>query len=489
MNNSFSAGTVRGAVSTSIANFPDDVLLRIFDLDIQGPVLLPPPTSDRRRSLAQVCSKWRDVITSTLAYWSSFEFVQLPADFQHPENLVRLAEVLFRRSGEAIPLIIRFRGSLQSNVARTMFDFVLRSYAHRLWSLSFVVTKTELGSLFGANGVQFPYLQHIDLAVASNTDDGSIAIRPTPVKGSIDLSEFHRAPFLRQVALHILNGIHPADLRLPWAQLTQIDLGNTPIRPKKFMNIMKELLILDNGIFCIHFARSNNAGQSTTFGTISVPRVRRLRLRLIHPSRDARIFSKLRMPSLAFLWLEREEVGKSVRDMTLYETLLATLNAPLKHITMDELSCPATTCFLPRLHPIPRLIYQELDDVLDLAHHLTSLYLCPGVFIHPLLLGRLASGDILPSLETLSVSSVSGWDVVWMAQERNLASTRPESGPSSNSASGLMARPVALKFLDLLVMGCGLDVGSIQKLQDAVGALPLRYGYLFRNVPIPGRDS
>ena len=423
-------------------------------------------------------------MASTSTYWGSFEFVPLPVDVQAPKNLLRLARVWFRRSGETIPLAIRFRSSLQSNVARKMFEFVLKSYAHRLWSLTFVVTNRELGTFFGANGVRFPRLQHIDLAVASNTD-GSIATPPTPVQGSIDLSGFHRAPFLQHVALRILDGIHPTDLRLPWGQLAQVDLGNTPTGPNEFMKMMKELSFLKIGVFSIHFARSYADEQSTTdFRTITIPHVQRLRLRLIHPSQDARIFSKLQMPCLEGLWLEREEVEHPIRDMTLYETLLATLNAPLKHAIMAEYSFPTTTCFSPRLHHSPRVVYQKLEGVFRSANDLTSLFLCPGVFIHPLVLEKLASGDFLPSLEKLSVSSVSGWDIVWMAQDRNIASMRPESGPSSNSASALMARPVALNFLDLSVMGCGLDVGSLQKLQDAVGALLLRCGYLFRYIPI-----
>ena len=144
--------------------------------------------------------------------------------------------------------------------------------------------------------------------------------------------------------------------------------------------IMERSLVLLVGVFCINFTRSDD--QSPTFRPITVPLVRRLRLRLILPTHDTCISRNLGMPSLEEIWLERE-VGQSIRDMTLYETLLARLNAPLKHITIEEHSFPMTW-FLPRLQLTLRMIYQELDGVFRSAQHLTSLYLCPGVFMDPI---------------------------------------------------------------------------------------------------------
>lgn len=482
MNYPLNGGIVLGAISTALrpndANFPADVLQRIFDLVIQGPAVLPPPADDQRRILVQVCSWWRTVVTSTPYYWNSFEFVQLD-HVPLPENLLQLAQVFLGRSRDTAPLFIRFHNSdLPSNVACRMLEFVIRSYAHRLWFLSCVVTKKALRTFFGAN--HFPLLQYIDLKVRRK--DGYIA-RRTPVIGSIDLSGFNqRAPSLRRVALRILDGIHPSDLRLPWGRLTQIDLGDTPTRANMFMRIMEQSLFLQDGVFCIKFARSYSA----TFRPITIPHVRRLRLKFIRPGRDTRIFSKLRMPSLQELWLEREEVGQSMRDMALYETLLTRLNAPLKHITIAEYSIPTTTYFLPRLDCTGQLMYQRLDGVFLSAHNLTTLYLYPGVFMPPLVLEKVASGIFLPFLEKIAVSSVSGYDIVWMAQERNLASTRPESSSNSGSLLAPMVHPVPLNYLDLVVMGGGLDEGSVQRLQDAVRALLLPCGYLFRYVHIRG---
>jgi hypothetical protein len=371
-NESIAPNTASPSAPLNDHNFPESVLWRIFDLVIQGPVALPPPIDDQRQILAQVCQRWRHVVTLASTY-----------------------------------------------------------------------------------------------------------------------SGFQGSPSLRHVSIRIPNGVHGADLRLPWSRLARIDLGNTPIRLSKFLKILEQSFTLEDGVFCINFALSYHR-QSPIFRTIVIPLVRHLRLRLIHPGKDARVLGKLRMPSLESVWLEREEAGRSTRDMALYATILARWNAPLEHITVADHSFPKTTWFLPRLNRIPQFMtYQQLDGVFLSAYHLTSLYLCPGVFIHPLVLERLASGECLPFLEKLGISSISGWDVIWMALERGFASIRPESGPSSNSASFMapMTRPVALNYISLFIMGCGLDRGTVWKLKDALNGLHLSCGFAFQYADILSLDS
>jgi len=487
MNYSLNAGVTPSGVSTSVPfnnhNFPAAVLQRIFGLIIQGPVVFPLSTQDGRRILAQVCRRWREVVTSTSVYWGSFIFVPLDS-VQPPQSLSRLAQAssFLRRSGESLPLTIWFLGSLQSNVSRMIFELVIQSYGHRLCFLSCVVTRSEFTTFFRPQYVDFPLLQRIDVEVRDT--DGQFSTR-LPGKGSINLSGFKRAPFLRHVALRIPVGVHPGDLRLSWGQLTRINLGNTPMGPRKFIKIMEQSVALEDGVFRVIFARPSN-GQFPTLRTIIVPLLRRLHLRLVHPSYDAPIFQHLRMPSLEEVWLEREEVGQWIRDMDLYEKLLARLNAPLKHVTLSEHSVPMTTWFIPRVHLSPRLTYQELDGVFRSAQNLTSLYLCPGVFMGPLVLEHLASGEFLPLLESLGVSSVNGWDIVWMVQEKNLASTGPES---SNSSMAPTAPPVALNYLQLFVMGCSFDEGGEQELSDALGALRLSCGFSLKYTDILWREE
>jgi len=120
------------------------------------------------------------------------------------------------------------------------------------------------------------------------------------------------------------------------------------------------------------------------------------------------------------------------------------------------------------------------------VQNLTSLSLCPGVFVNPLVLDKLASGELLPFLKKLEVSSVKGWDIILMVGRKNFASTFPESGSSSGSAA---RRPVALKYLSILVIGYGLDKSEKQKLDDAAMALCLVCGYAIRHMDIPKRES
>ena len=198
---------------------------------------------------------------STPTYWAAFDFIQ--HEVQHPNNFVHLAKCFFLRSGNTLPLAIGFRGSFkfQSKLGRNIFDLVIRPHAHRIWFLSCCVTKGNLRTFFGPGHVHFLFLQAINVAVIGNPAEAVIS--QIPAKGSIDLSIFQCAPLLRQASVQILDGVHPLDLRLPWGQLTRIDLGQTSIHVRKFVYIMEQSLLLEDGVFYINFLRAY-AGQPTT---------------------------------------------------------------------------------------------------------------------------------------------------------------------------------------------------------------------------------
>ena len=468
------------------AALPDNVLRRIFDFYIQGPLIFPPPTDEQRWVLTRVCAKWRLVVVSTPTYWTAFDFIQCKV--QHPNNLVHLAECFFLRSGNTLPLAIGFRGSFkfQNTLGRSIFNLVVRPRAHRVWFLSCCVTKSDLKTLFRLGYVHFLFLQAINVAVIEPAEAVASQI---PVKGSIDLSVFQCAPLLRQASLQILDGVHPLDLRLPWGQLTRIDLGQTSIHVQKFVYIMKQSFLLEDGMFYVNF-RHSYARQPMTLRKISIPRLRQLRIRLVQPSRAMRIFrkffSKLEMPTLNELWVEREELGHAIRNTRIYEPLLANLSATLKRLTISEHTIPQSSCYIPRLDQISRLLYQDVEGALHTSQNLTSLSLCPGVFVNPLVLDKLASGELLPFLEKLEVSSVKGWDIILMVGRKNFASTFPECGSSSGSVA---TRPVALKYLSIFVIGYGSDKIEEQKLDSAAMALCLVCGYAIRYIDITKQES
>ena len=186
------------------------------------------------------------------------------------------------------------------------------------------------------------------------------------------------------------------------------------------------------------------------------------------------------MRALEELWLEREELGQPIRDMVIYERFLGGLNTTLKHITIDEYFPSISRWSAPPLNHRARLMYQDVDGVFCSARNLTSLYLCPKVFIHPLVLEKMATGELLPFLEKLGVSSVSGWDIIWMVQEKNIVSALPQCGPSSDSASPVartVVRPVALNYLCFCAVGCGLG-----ELEEAIRALRLADGYSIQHI-------
>jgi hypothetical protein len=478
MNPSLAQQTALATFMAPIVHtFPESILRRIFDFLIQRPVILPPPRDDQRPVLTQVCQEWRRIIIYTPTYWSSFNFVE--SAVQPPNDLFRVADSFFRLPTDTIPLSISFGRSLQSDVGRNIFEFVIRPRADRIRFFSCDITKQALMILFGRDPVRFPVLEAIDVAV--NCDlNGTITSR-MPLSGSIDLSAFHRAPRLRDVKLHILGGIHPNDLNLPWGQLTRLDLRHTCVQVHTFLKILEASVVLEDGAFCVSFARYYD-GQPTRLRRISVPLLRCLRLRLFEPSQDARLFGSLHIPLLEALWLERDEPEQAIRDMAIYETLLAGVNANIKHVTIAEHHIPMTRWFIPWLILRKGMTYQHLDGVFRLCGQLTTLFLCSGIFIQPLVLDKMATGEFLPLLEQLGVNSIHGWDIIWMVQRRNVASTFPgDSGPSSSPAARSL-RPVALTYLRLFTMGGGLSAADAQALEDAATALDLALGYSMRHI-------
>lgn len=183
---------------------------------------------------------------STPTYWMAFDFIQ--CEVQHTNNFVHLAKCFFLRSGNNLPLAISFRGSFkfQSKLGCNIFDLVVQLHAHCIWFLSCCVMKSNLRTFFGPGHVHFLFLQAINVTVIGNPAEAVAS--QIPAQGSINLSVFQCIPLLRQVSVQILNGVHPLDLQLPWGQLTQIDLGQTSIHVRKFIYIMKQSLLLEDGI-------------------------------------------------------------------------------------------------------------------------------------------------------------------------------------------------------------------------------------------------
>lgn len=479
MNDSLAQQTALATImAPAVHTFPESILRRIFDFLIQGPVVLPPPRDDQRRVLTQVCKEWRRIVIYTPTYWTTFNFVD--SAVQPPNDLFAVADVFFGNPKDTIPLSVSFGRSLQSDVGRNIFEFVIRPRADRIRFFSCDITKETLTILFGCDPVCFPVLEAIDVAVHCDLN-GTITSR-LPLSGSIDFSAFRRAPRLRDAKLRILGGIHSNDLNLPWVQLTRLDLGQTCVQVHTFLKILKESVVLEDGAFCVSFARYYD-GQPTRLRRISIPLLRCLRLRLFEPSEDARLFGSLHIPLLEVLRLERDEPEQAIRDMSIYETLLAGVDANIKHVTIAEYHIPMTRWFIPRLIRSERMTYQRLDGVFCLCGQLTTLFLGPGIFIHPLVVEKMATGEFLPLLEQLGVNSVHGWDIIWMVQRRNFASTFPDSGPSSSPAARLL-RPVALTYLRLFTMGGGLSAADAQKLEDAATALDLAHGYTMRHIDI-----
>ncbi|KIM42510.1 hypothetical protein M413DRAFT_119556 [Hebeloma cylindrosporum] len=64
---------------------------------------------------------------------------------------------------------------------------------------------------------------------------------------------FQKLRHLRSAVINIKNDIHPLALRIPWEQLTKLDMGDTLLRPNIFLEVLSASApSLNDGSFTIH---------------------------------------------------------------------------------------------------------------------------------------------------------------------------------------------------------------------------------------------
>ncbi|KAF8968626.1 hypothetical protein BDZ97DRAFT_1969808 [Flammula alnicola] len=383
-----------------LRNFPDKLLLVIFFLCFESVTVIPPPQSDTRNSLAQVCQQWRRLMLATPTIWQNAVFSPIP--FQHPMHLLRLAKLWLRRSqGRSyLKLLRRYAFSHASWPATYQ-----RSAAH-----SFL--KIPLGTLGVLESVEITFL-----------NDFVYRLTPFTKKENSSFTVFQSLPNLRRATFHIFNGIHPLDLQLPWNNLATLNLGSTAMSPDVFMTIIHfSTHSLTEGFFQIDF---------TTYICLDHPLVQeiphaearqlqRLRLRLIDPSNDHRIFSLLQLPSIRELRVELHDPSRGW-EMSIFTSMLEKSATTLQVLIFSDLPPPTVPDGAP---PAPRrpqrdMSYTELEELFKTVPNLRALHLPLGLFIHAPTMEMIACGQLLPLLATLKLSSLSGVRVPFAVVTRN----------------------------------------------------------------------
>lgn len=286
-------------------------------------------------------------------------------------------------------------------------------------------------------------------------------------------------PHLRKATFHLLNGLHPIDLRLPWGQLTTLDLGTTAMPPEVFIKILHSAALhLEDGHFYVRFSKLHYPKCRLWRGGVKMHALRTLRLRLLYPSDDTRLFSLLRFPSLQRLWLEMHDTFQDW-DLALYTKLLRASTKTLRRLHLIDYPSSGGKCagFEVRQR-YSETTPQTLEKFFQVISNVESLYLPLGIYIHAQIVDKIASYALLPMLNELDLCTINGWHILSMARRRHEhfsnASLANESELEIGSSQHHPPKPLApLEYLYMQIPRCGYSARAKTALVQEAQALAL----------------
>jgi hypothetical protein len=371
-----------------------------------------------------VSRRWRRITLGSAHLWDTI--VIIPSSPVLTPRLVKIAEKWLRihwNNGHILSVfLLRPRylayinrpGSIErTQKFRIVEDAILPVARSTEYFSCTLGTKDGVEAFFTIPPGIFCWLEQLELSVPMVSDQElARAMKKTIKKESGRFTAFQRLPRLRSAVITIKNGIHPLAFKLPWQQLTKLDMIHTTLRPHIFLDVISSSApSLEDGSFTIQFkkiSRSNSSAPENDFPIVTLPFLQNLRLRLIDPTLDTRIFSRIHLTALCHFRIDlvqdRDEVGWV---MSIYENLLSKSSNTLKSLTFLDTPLVGASS------------EQDLDGLFSMLPKLEHLHLPIGVYIPQNSADKIAQGILLPSLRTLDASSPIGLDVLGMVRRRN----------------------------------------------------------------------
>ncbi|RDB18632.1 hypothetical protein Hypma_014631 [Hypsizygus marmoreus] len=299
---------------------PPEILIKIFRFSMPG-VHVPPKSTNAPLLLCHICSKWRNIVLNLLELWSTLVFPMAfstdPGPFSHREahRHVEVLKFWFTQAqSHCLTFIFRTRERNQLKSRRrtfpkhwqlsAVFDAIFRalsSYSTRLKTLVFCVDDMEdLQQFLLSTALSLPSLETLVFRLADLDYD------QWNVYGCSNLSArwpvFRDAPRLHQVNLQFADGLHH-QLDLPYAQLTQLNLGLTIISVSEFRHKLESCTLMRSGVFLIGNPSLSNHPPSPDIHPQACTEVMHLTIELSSSWHadgllDSRVFHGLTFPAL-----------------------------------------------------------------------------------------------------------------------------------------------------------------------------------------------
>jgi len=438
----------------------DDILLSIFSHLVELPCILPPFVGEPSLTLVVVCRRWRQIILNSPSMWTNL-FIS-PTVYSNKFNAninlncCWLQLDIRRHSGHWLHLSL-VHYSAPSSPQNTdsgnkckaeinVLENVIFPAARRAKCLSLTFCSNDTAETFLTTPrSRFYFLESVEICLLNCTRS---EVPPTAVAARNNLTSitvFQNLPFLRHASIIINNGLNPLSLQMPWYQLTRINMGFMTIPPKVFMSILsKSSPCLSEGFFTIKFLPKKRSSPSSPnrhqHPRVFAPALKHLRLRLINPSLEPDVFSRIRFPALVSFRADLDDTNAGWM-LTTYHPLFCNSAHTLEMIEFWDLLSPEGLEGVERVHlHNPRRNFpqmqQDFDKLFSTIPKVRILHLPVGLFIPGAVAERIAQGSLLPRLEILEVASYTGVDILTMITERNeLAYHRPELVGSSSAAS------------------------------------------------------
>ncbi|KAJ6584571.1 hypothetical protein B0H19DRAFT_389669 [Mycena capillaripes] len=214
----------RNALTSPILNLPPEIICEIFTRCLPPPHILP-SARDAPLLLGQICRRWRSIVLSLPALWSSICVAAVLAESPRA-GLLALLDLWLDRAGSStlsLSIVLETENydimleEMARGIARApLFKKVCHS-SHRWRELEIVRRLQDFPALLHHEDPwNLPELVKLTLLLTPNGRH-SAAFPPNLLSSLID------APALREV--HLM-GFTPDNLLLPWTQLTTVHSEN-----------------------------------------------------------------------------------------------------------------------------------------------------------------------------------------------------------------------------------------------------------------------
>jgi len=300
-------------------------------------------------------------------------------------RLTAMAQELFSRHGQFL-LSLENKGSAMSGcwgtVTNPVPDLLIPQAARlrelslelpALWFIPFL--QLPSGSVDALESISFHFLPD-----RQGRDPFSERVMPV----------FEGAKMLHKVALHSdYVCMHPALLRLPWSQLTDLKFIGVELSFERAYGLLRQCTSLVN----CELTLANESGSAPDLAPAIVPNLRSFTLNVTFDSRHDPLLRSLVLPSLADFHLPY--TSQTWRPDT-FASLMTRSSCTLQKVAISLV--------------IPS---EEIEALLQMLPSLVELSLHAGKPLLPGTVSKISQGELVPRLEILNVQCVgSDYDLV-----------------------------------------------------------------------------